>query len=250
MVSYRKRLDREIAAMHASLIYWLRAQWREKPPAMATDASAAAMLIAEMKKLSQRWEKRFDNMAGALAKRFAGSSLSHADGRLRRILRDAGWTVKFKMTPAANDIMRATIDQQVGLIKSIASEHLTEVQGLVMRSVQEGRDLGTLTQQLEKRYEITRRRAELIARDQNNKATAAITRARQQELGLTQAIWKHSGAGKEPRPSHVAFAGGQLGGPVYDVREGWLDPEVKERVWPGTLINCRCTSRTIIPGLS
>ena len=74
---------------------------------------------------------------------------------------------------------------------------------------------------------ITWSLAVIIARDQNNKATASMTRARQNELGITEAIWVHSGAGKHPRPTHVAMNGAK-----YDVKKGMWDPAVKR--WEAT----------------
>ena len=87
------------------------------------------------------------------------------------------------MTPALRDIRQATIGQQVSLIKSIPSQYFTNIEGLVMRSVQTGRDLGQLTNDLQEQFGVTHRRAAFIARDQNNKATASMTRGRQNELG-------------------------------------------------------------------
>jgi SPP1 gp7 family putative phage head morphogenesis protein len=243
-VGYRQRLDKLIERMQRSICYWLTAQYRANPPKLAQDASPAADLIREMRSLGTRWMKRFEEGAQRLGEYFATSVQKRSDAVLKKILKDSGFAIKFKMTRTMNDVMQATIGAQVGLIRSIASEHLSDVQQLVMRSVQEGRDLGALTQALETRYGITRRRASLIARDQNNKATASMTRVRYQELGITQAIWMHSGGGKEPRPTHVKNSGN-----LYDVAEGWLDPAVNERVWPGTLINCRCVSRPVVSGV-
>ena len=241
-VGYREKLDRLIAQMQRSICYWLTAQYRASPPLLAEDASPASELLASMRSLGRRWLKRFDEGAKRLGEYFATTVSKRSDATLKRILKDAGFSVKFKMTRPMNDVMQATIGAQVGLIRSIASEHLSDVQELVMRSVQQGRALEALTSDLETRYGITRRRAALIARDQNNKATAAMTRVRYQELGLTQAIWMHSAGGKEPRPTHVANSG-----KAYNVSEGWLDPAVKESIWPGTLINCRCVARPILP---
>jgi uncharacterized protein with gpF-like domain len=66
---------------------------------------------------------------------------------------------------------------------------------------------------------------------------------RQKELGITKAIWVHSGGGKHPRPEHVAFSGKE-----YDVEKGaYLEGKW---TWPGFEINCRCTSRSVIPGFT
>jgi SPP1 gp7 family putative phage head morphogenesis protein len=198
-----------------------------------------------IRRLAKRWQSRFDEAADRLAEYFAQDIEKRSTTQLRRILKDGGWSVKFEMTPAMKDIFEATVQQNVALIKSIPQQYLTQVEGMVMRSVQSGRNLKQLTDDLQKRLHVTRDRAELIARDQNNKATSAFTRARQQELGVKRAVWVHSHAGKEPRPTHV-----HMDGKTYDVTKGMWDPHEQEYIWPGQLINCRCFSRPVIEGLS
>ncbi|TAL90941.1 MAG: phage head morphogenesis protein [Candidimonas sp.] len=227
--------------MHKSLVFWLKASYRANSPEMAQDASPAMELRKAMRKMARRWQHRFDQAAPELADYFATNAVDRADGALKSILKRSGFSVEFKMTAEANDVMQATIGEQVGLIKSIASEHLTQVEGLVMRSVSAGRDLHSLAESLEKSYGVTKRRAALIARDQNNKATASINRVRQEALGIDEAEWMHSRGGAHPRPSHVAANGKR-----YKVKEGMLIDG--EYIRPGEKINCRCISRSIIPG--
>jgi SPP1 gp7 family putative phage head morphogenesis protein len=243
--AYREKLQALIADMDKSVVYWLRAAYRANEPVMAQDRTPADELRDALRKLAKRWQKNFDEAAPALAEHFAQSVASRSSGALMAILKKAGFTVKFRMTPAMRDIMAATVGQQVSLIKSIPSRYFTNIEGLVMRSVQTGRDLGQLTADLQQQFDVTRRRAAFIARDQNNKATASMTRARQDELGITQAIWVHSGAGKHPRPTHVA-----MNGKKYDVNKGMWDSAVNCWIFPGEEINCRCISRSIIPGFS
>lgn len=247
--AYRRKLDRLIEAMQRSLVYWLRATYRAKPPELAQDApdggaggkSPAMALRDEMASLGARWQAQFDAAAPELAEWFSKSAFSRSDAALKDILKRGGFSVEFKMTAPVNDVFQATVGEQIGLIKSIASEHLAEVQGMLMRSVQQGRDLGYLSKELQARLGVTKRRAALIARTQNNMATATITRARQQELGLTTAAWMHSAGGKEPRPSHVA-----ANGKPYEIDKGMYLDGVW--TWPGREINCRCVSKAIIPG--
>ena len=197
--------------------------------------------------LGLRWQAKFDETAPRLAEWFAKKAGRRSETELRRILSDGGVSVRFQYTPAMRDLFDATVAENVGLIKSISSQYHTDVQGMVMRSVASGRDLASLTRDLEGRYDITRRRAALIARDQNNKATAVLVRARQSEVGVTEAIWLHSHGGKEPRKTHLANDGKR-----YDVTKGWFDPDpkVRKRIWPGELINCKCVSRSIVKGFS
>lgn len=239
--AYRKRLDRLIDEMQRSVVYWLTAAYRRNVPEIAQDESPAMALTKMMRRLARQWQRRFDEAAQPVASEFAETSMSAADLSLRNALRQKGFSVQFQMTRAANDVFQATVQENVGLIKSIAAEHLQDVQGLVMRSVTQGRDLEGLVEDLQKRYGVTKRRAAFIARDQSNKATATITRVRQKGLGITKARWLHSSGGKHPRPSHVAASG-----KTYDIEKGmYLDGKW---VFPGTEPNCRCVSISIIPG--
>lgn len=242
-VAFRKRLDVLVEEMNNSILYWIGAQYRETPPVMALDdGSASSQLRIAINALTRQWQHRFDDAADQLAAYFSKAMYRRSDAALKKILKDAGLTVKFKMTPAMRDILKATITEQVGLIKSIPQQYLVNVQGSVMRSVQTGRDLGTLTKEITAHYGVTKRRAALIARDQNNKATANFVRARQVELGIREAVWLHSHGGKVPRPTHYANSGKR-----YDPERGWFDPDpkVQRHVFPGELINCFPSSTNI-----
>jgi len=240
---YRRALDRLIGQMHRSLVYWLSAAYRANEPHMTADESPAMALRNAMRTLTRRWNKEFAKLAAEWGPRFVRGAAGHTDQALAAALKKAGMTVSFRLTAPVNDIVQAAIGENVSLIKSIGAEHLSEVEGIVMRAVQRGRDLGGLTQELERRYGITRRRAAGIAADQNNKCTAVITEARQTELGIKEAIWMHSGGGKQPRPSHVAANGKR-----YEIGKGMLIDG--EWIRPGEKINCRCVSRSVIPGFS
>ncbi len=239
--AYQARLDALIHQMHKSILYWVTAAYRANTPEIAQDASPAVEMQKLMTKLARRWTKAFDQGAKELAAHFADKAMGGTDANLKAILKRAGFSVPFKRTAAVNDAYQAVIFENVGLIKSIASEHLADVQGFVMRSVQAGRDLGPLRDEIVHRYGLTKKRAALIARDQNNKATAVMDRARMDALGITKAKWHHSGGGKEPRESHL-----KADGTIFDVKKGCLIDG--EYIQPGELINCRCIKSAIIPG--
>lgn len=245
---YRQRLRKLVDRMHESFLYWLRACYRANEPELAQialDAVPASELRKTLRKLGRRWQKQFNEAAPKLADWFAQEVEDRSNAELRNILKRGGYSVRFTMTAAMRDVMRATINEQVSLIKSIPQRYLTNVEGLVMRSVQTGRNLEQLTNDLEKQYGVARRRAATIARSQNNIATSTMTRARQTELGIEEGIWQHSHAGKKPRPTHVAMDGKR-----FPLRKGMWDKAVKRYVFPGVEPGCRCTSRPVIPGFS
>jgi SPP1 gp7 family putative phage head morphogenesis protein len=244
---YKRRLLAELKAMHDSLIYWISAAYRANPPVLAQDAATpASAIVRDMRKLGDRWLDRFDKLAPKLATHFGKAVADRSDKALADALRRGGMSVRFTTTPAVRDVLAGHIAENVSLIKTIAAQHFGQIEQQVMRSVQRGGDLQSLVKNLQQTYGVTRRRATLIATDQNRKATANIQRARQIELGINRAIWLHSGGGNEPRPSHVAKSG-----KTYNIDTGWFDrAEGKngEWLWPGTAINCRCVSKAIIPG--
>jgi SPP1 gp7 family putative phage head morphogenesis protein len=240
-IAYQRKLESLVDDMQASLLYWLKSAYRANTPELASDAVPANELNAKMRELSRRWQRNFNRGSGELAEWFAKSSADRTDTALHAALSRAGFSVRFTLSDGARDVINATTFENVSLIKSIAQQHLAEVEGIVMRSVSQGRNLRTLTDELQVRYQITRKRAVRIAHDQTNKASASIQRTRQRELGVTEAVWKHSNGGKHPRESHVAMDGKR-----YDVNEGALIDG--KRIWPGTEIWCRCYSKAVLPG--
>jgi len=247
-VDYRHRLLKLIDEMNASVKYWLKASYRANEPVIAQDdALPSTALRKAVRKLARRWQRQFDELAPKLADYFSTAVAERSDAALRSMLRKGGFSVRFDPTPAQRDILKATVNQNITLIKSIPAKYMTEVEGLVMRSVQTGRDLGAIAKGLEEQFGVTKRRAAFIARSQNNMATAALTRARHIELGVKEAVWVHSGGGKHPRPTHVKAGRDKT---KYDTSKGWLDPAVGKHIFPGELPNCRCVARAVIPGFS
>ena len=216
---------------------------RKRASNLAQDATPANEMADAIRKLVRQWMYNFDEASINLADYFAKDVSERSDTALQAILRNGGFTVKFQMSKAMRNIINATVNQNVGLIKSIPQQYLSQVEGMVMRSVQTGRDMGQLSKDLQTQLGVTKRRAALIAKDQNNKASSAMQRARQTEMGITEAVWMHSHGGKVPRPSHV-----KMNNKRYDVSKGMWDDDEGKYVFPGELINCRCVSRSVIPG--
>jgi len=96
---------------------------------------------------------------------------------------------------------------------------------------------------------MTKSRAEQITRFICSKAKAVIDNTRCMKLGLTEAIWMHSGAPCEVNPrkptgqnaAHIAVDGKR-----YKLSEGMCING--KYVLPGYEDGCRCTSRSVILG--
>jgi uncharacterized protein with gpF-like domain len=246
----RQKLTVLIDEMANSVQYWTTAAYRQNElevVALAEDETPASALLKTVRALRRRWLKRFDVAAEKLADYFSTAIKDRSDAVLKKILKDGGFVIEWKMTPAMRDVMQASIGEQVGLIKSIPEKYFTQVEGAVMRSVQTGRDLKQLTDDLQNIGGVTRRRAAFIARDQNNKATATMKRTRELEAGIDENEWRHSGGGNHPRPTHLKAGQDRV---RFKVSDGWEDPALKKKIWPGTEPNCRCFGRPVLKGFS
>ena len=241
-IRYQRRVLALINEMVASIEHWATASYRKAPQLLAADARPVRTMNKELSALSARWIKRFDESAPKIAEAYLKGQFKATDSAMRLALKDAGWAVQFDMTPAMRAAYEASLAENVGLIRSIPAEYLQQVQGIANRSYTAGRDLQQMVKALKALYPKAANRAVLISRDQSNKANAVVTRARQLELGIVEAIWMHSHAGKTPRPTHVA-----MNSKRYKVAEGMYDPAVKRFILPGELINCRCTGRSVMP---
>lgn len=240
---YRAQLQQMVGEMAVSIEYWLTAAYRKAPPRiaeLAEDAAPSQKMAKILNELRLRWMAKFDEAAPKLADAYLKAMFRTSDAAFRQALKDAGLTVNFKLTQAMRDAFQAKLAENVSLIKSIPAEYLQKVEGVVMRSYSAGRDLHSMVKEIRQLYPEASNRAELIARDQSNKANAVVNRTRSLELGIEEAIWMHSHAGKTPRPSHVAANGKR-----YKIAQGCLIDG--KYIQPGEEINCRCTSRVVLP---
>jgi SPP1 gp7 family putative phage head morphogenesis protein len=245
---YRKKLQAALQAMAESMLCHLRAAWKAADPEIgfAQDAKNPSILLRKaLEKWGGLWIKKLDRLSLDLSAQFADKSFKATDTSMAAAMEQAGFTVKFTATPASRAAYQAVVAENVNLIKSIPAQFLKDVQSQVWANVMKGGDLATLSRGIQDKYGTAYKRAALIARDQNAKAKAVLENTRRQELGIKQAIWQHSSAGKVPRPTHVA-----MNGKTFDLAKGMYDSDEGQYVWPGQLINCRCTSRALIPGFN
>lgn len=239
---YRKRLDTEIKAMHKSVVYWLLAAYRKRENEIATDASPIREILERFDKDMRRWKRRWTWLARWLSMRMVEKTEKTDKSALEQAYKAAGFTVKFDASRQLNAVSRALIEANVHLIKTIPQRYFDEVREIVTRGVSMGRDLTYISEELGKRYKITRERARFIARDQADKASMAIQMTRDQELGVKEGVWVHVPGKKSSRPTHEA-----MDGKTFPLDKGLYDSAVNRYVLPAELPNCRCIYRRVLP---
>ena len=134
----------------------------------------------------------------------------------------------------------AFVEQNVSLIKSIPTEYLKKVEQMVRSTVERGVSTETLTGQIFDEFDVTRRRAHLIARDQVSKYNGKLHELRQRESGVKEYIWSTS-KDERVRPRHAAMDGKKV---------SWDDPPPVgsngEKLHAGEDFQCRCVSLPVL----
>lgn len=242
-----RRIIREMERAYRDELLSVHEQVLEGEEVAAMDASLASQLRIRLNTLRARFAKLFTDRAPEIV----SSMIGRVDQSQQRILGaslkelSGGLTLKTDVMPAPlKEALTAATNENVSLIKSIQSRYHTQVEGIVMRSIQPGgRGAADIKDGLMRYKGVTERRAKIIATDQTRKVTSAMNYERSKALGIKSFKWQHSGGGKEPRPLHKNTLNGKIFSyddlPVIDDKTG-------ERGLPGQLINCRCVAVPVL----
>lgn len=134
----------------------------------------------------------------------------------------------------AGETMEAFNQSILALIRNIDDETRSRIAGSVWRGFQERTPRREVAKEIAEATEISRKRALRIASDQTRKMSARLDQARQEEAGIEEYEWLHSGK-LHPRPEHVV-----RNGRIYK----WAEPPADGH--PGSLPNCGCKPRAHI----
>lgn len=241
--AYYKQLRSLLGDLSTSVAREVKAVYVDYEPQIAQDAKEPAKHLSDsLEKARKKWDKKFLTASEKLAYWFGRRVKAHVARSQKSALQTLASPISigFSRGNASEDVLTAIVAENVSLIRSLASQYLTQVVSDVMQSVQNGRDLKTLAQTLNHRYAVSRRRAQTIARDQNNKATESLARANDREAGVQHGIWIHVPGRLSSRDTHKRFDGKK-----FDLSKGLYDADEGRYVLPAECINCNCTYRPI-----
>lgn len=133
------------------------------------------------------------------------------------------------------ETIEAILQRNVNLVRSISDQTRERIADIVFRGLTSRTPVRDVAREIHKATGISRARARRIASDQTVKLSAALDRARLQEIGITEFQWIHSGK-KHPREWHKERNG---------KRFKFNDPELRGDM-PGEQPFCGCKAQGVI----
>ena len=242
-LEYRRALQKLLAEMQKDVQEELDAYFSKT----ANDGLLQSM-VDIFKRLRQKWYKRFEKDGRNIARWLADKTKARTQAQIARKLRQNNLPFKPNTPVDEKTVIDEIIANNVALIKSIPQYYLGEVQEAVSESFKR---TGSNSQKLEQRLktilaridDTTKNRAQLIARDQLQKATQQLAIVSAKEYGATKARWIHVPGKYSSRRTHI-----DMDGKVFDLNVGLYDSDVGRDVKPGELIYCQCQMQVLMPG--
>lgn len=246
-IRYYAKLEDPIQKMTFEVEHAIRAFFKRgvAQQFFAEDASVSSQARILANKLAEKFNDLFADLAKPTAESMVSSVNKDSTIATHSSLKalSGGLTLPTTvLTGELSEVLAATVNANVSLIKSISSQYLSGVSDAFMRSITTGNGLQDLIPYLHSHKGITLRRARMIARDQTRKTFNNISKHRMQGVGIEKYTWLHTGGSDHPRKEHQAMSGN-----IYRFDDPpVIDSKTGERGIPGQLINCRCKMIPVI----
>ena len=237
--------------------------YKDKKGQIANDAVWMTTEVEErFNKLGNKWKERFEEFAKNKPDALIKKILKQTDLQLKSSLKNylaseyfmlIGNTVPVQL----RIIMKASVAENVSLIKSIPSKFFEQIEGVVYRAITGRLPIDSIRKELLKYGNITLRRAKLISDDQTTKAFNVLAVERMKQVGITKYQWLHTGRGKTHRPYHKRKWDGVSGlkdghpnglnGFIFDMNKlPIIDEKTGERGIAGQLPFCHCLIAPVV----
>lgn len=230
----------------------LYSEYKEQITFDASISSQANMTINSLRKLFQ---KKFKEKGKKYAESMVSKTNRYATLMFKQIMNSLFNEEKVKeaggfvmqgsiVSPEKEEVIKALVYENVSLIRSIESRYFEQITGAVMRHIENGEGVTSLTEEIMKYNKQNKNRARLIALDQTRKAYNSINLRNMQETGVKKFEWVHTGGAKDPRKYHKY----ELDGKIFDVETGAPNEDgIKPKfIYPGQLPYCRCRMAPVI----
>lgn len=206
-----------------------------RPDSMTRHDNWAATIALLLSQVETQWDREFAREVPQI-RELANKTSDFNDKEFRRVVNSVVGVNPLRSEPWLAPQLELYFRENVRLIKNIAEDLTTQVEGIIARGFSQGLRFEEIASQLNDRFDIGERRAVNVARDQVQRLNSNLTELRQKEVGLRKFEWSTAGD-ERVRPEHAA-----RDGKVYE----WSNAPEK----PGQAINCRCVALPIFEDLT
>lgn len=259
---YPKTAEREFRRITGSYMKLLNEELKKKLPAMMAEYQKERhgdSRFDDSQDLDAKLRLLLQDVATALEKRIAEYGLDQKVEQIAKMAKNVSireWKRAVKDTLGIDllddyykgeffeEAIRRWIAENVLLIKSIPSETLGNMREIILGSYLKGSSIRDIQKAIQETYNVSKRKAQLLARDQVATLNAQLTKMQQQDAGCKKYRWSDS------RDGRVRDCHRELNGKVFswdDPPEMWYETK-KGRVYtgrrchPGEDYCCRCVA--------
>ena len=147
------------------------------------------------------------------------------------------------MTPESREELRKNFtDSLVPPIRGFAQDTIMELRKEIEANAETGYRFDTLVTRIQSRYDVSKSKAEFLARNETGRCVSMHRQARFEEAGVSQYIWRTSGDTRV-REDHKKLNGRTFmysHPPIVDEATGRRDN-------PGMDYGCRCADEPVLP---
>lgn len=92
--------------------------------------------------------------------------------------------------PWLQNMLNSFADNNVQLIKTLSSDTFQDIRNMALQGINNGLRHEAIRDEIMNKFDATKNRAKLIARDQVSKLNGQLTKTRQENLGIERYIWR------------------------------------------------------------
>ena len=232
--------------------------YKEYKEQITLDASISSQARIKLNSLRDLFEKKFKDKGKTFAERMVRKTNRYANNTFWKMINEmlktkedvkkaGGYLLKGSIiTPEKEEVMKALIYENVNLITNLQTHYFEQITGAVMRSIQAGKGVSVIEDELNKYKGMTKRRARNIALDQTRKAYNSINMRNMQDAGVKKFEWIHSGGSQKPRKYHMENYPKGLNHGIFDLDKGAPSEDGKRYIYPGEEPYCHCRMAAVI----
>ena len=255
---YVRELIKLVDDLTAEVFEEIKPLYKEYKEQITLDASISSQARIKLNSLRDLFEKKFKDKGKTFAERMVRKTNRYANNTFWKMINEmlktkedvkkaGGYLLKGSIiTPEKEEVMKALIYENVNLITNLQTHYFEQITGAVMRSIQAGKGVSVIEDELNKYKGMTKRRARNIALDQTRKAYNSINMRNMQDAGVKKFEWIHSGGSQKPRKYHMENYPKGLNHGIFDLDKGAPSEDGKRYIYPGEEPYCHCRMAAVI----